>query len=1294
MIKTRLVKLLSNSKKYIYLNIIIQWVALVAQMLAIFTITSFIADVFESSVPSVLKNIAIDWVVIDVAGVYINWTMLALVLITLALLIAIRMICDKLLARINYLASADVKKVLRDKIYEKILKLGPSYKEKISSAEVVQLSTEGVEQLETYFGKYLPQLFYSLLAPLTLFISLVHVNVKASVVLLICVPLIPISIVVVQKIAKRLLNKYWGIYTELGDSFLDNLNGLTTLKVYQSDERKAQEMDKESDRFRKITMKVLTMQLNSTSVMDIVAYGGAAVGMVVVMSEYFKGNVGLAGTLSIILLSSEFFIPLRRLGSYFHIAMNGMAASDKIFALLDMEEPAKGSLELAKSDGAILSFMKGAKADSINILMENVEFGYEAERKVLDGINLMLPSGSFIALVGESGSGKSTIASLLTGKNKDFKGTIKINGLNISDIRSESLLSNITLVRSNSYLFKGTVRQNLRLAKPEATDEEMWRVLDLANLSDVLRNRDGLDTMLNERATNLSGGQAQRLCVARALLSDTPMYIFDEATSNIDAESEEIIMDVIHKLSMEKTILLISHRLKNVEDADCIYMLADGKIVESGKHSELILNVDKTDKESIVAGYGAYARLYNAQATLENFRRNETSQIEVVDARAGVCLYSNNAEPTDEELEEMRRSKEEKQRREALLKEKRDRIRSYRALQKVHNSLYETKGHIDTPNDGMFDFSDFDYLDDEELIKSTPVKISTKKEVEVKRRSGIAIMFKLIGLIKPLIGIMFLAIILGTIGYLCAISLTIFSTGIVTELWGSHFEANGNAGSVVCGLTASQRQIAYIILIVVAVLRGFLHYAEQYCNHFIAFKLLAIIRHKVFATLRRLAPAKLDSKDRGNLVSLITSDIELLEVFYAHTISPIAIAILVSIVMLIFFAHISSIAAVIAALAYITVGIIIPVVNGKLAGKAGMEFRTEFGELNSYCLDSLRGIDETIQYNGGLARRLSMAKKSNQLSRHQLVLSRFEGTSTMLTDMFILLASYIMFVVTLFLADNNAITFTQSIVCTVAMMGSFGPVVALSSLSNNLTQTLASGERVLSLVEEEPEVEEIENASDINSSDRGLKLVAKDVTFAYNDKEILRDYNAVFKPGKITGIHGESGCGKSTLLKLMMRFHEVNAGTVSLDDKNVNEINTSSLRKNLSFVSQETELFNDTIASNIAIAKPDATKEEIIEAAKKASIHDFIESLPNGYDTVIGELGDILSGGEKQRIGVARAFLHDAPVILMDEPTSNLDSLNEGIILKSLANSSQGKTIVIVSHRASTMNVVDIEVVM
>ena len=585
MIKTRLLALLSEGKKYIIYQVLWQGAALLGQIISVFAIGNLVQKILEGR------------------G---NKEIVFLTLWILILMTALRFLADQMAARMSYAASAGVKRILRDKIYEKLLKLGASYRERISSAEAVQMSVEGVEQLETYFGRYLPQLFYSILAPVTPFFCLKPISLKASAVLLICVPLIPISIVAVLKTAKRLLQRYWGMYTQLGDSFLENLQGMTTLKIYQADEQKAAEMDEEASRFRKITMKVLTMQLNSTSVMDIIAYGGAAAGMILAVREFMAGNVSFGGALVIILLAAEFFIPLRLLGSFFHIAMNGMAASDKIFALLDQEEPRQGTEDFPEDD--------------FGIHIKNVSFSYDGKRQILKDISMEFPSGSFISLVGESGCGKSTIAGILAGKNKNDQGEVCIGQTPLENIREEERMKHITLVTHNSYLFQGTVEENLRMAKPDAELSEMREALQAVNLLDFLNDQDGLQTKLTEKAENFSGGQRQRLALARALLHDTPIYIFDEAASNIDAESEEMIMDVIRKLAETKTVLLISHRLSNVTECDRIYMMEGGQIKEQGTHDQLI------------SREGKYKMLYQEQRELEQYVRIPDAGEEAQDA--------------------------------------------------------------------------------------------------------------------------------------------------------------------------------------------------------------------------------------------------------------------------------------------------------------------------------------------------------------------------------------------------------------------------------------------------------------------------------------------------------------------------------------------------------------------------------------------------------------------------------------------------------------------------------------
>lgn len=576
MINKRLIGTVPESKKYIAANVLLQWCGLVANMGMIFSIASLL----QKMVTGDMDGNALIFVAVAVASALV-----------------IRFLCTTGASRMGYLSSKSVKRVLREKIYQKLLHLGASYTDDVSSSEVVQMSVEGVDQLETYFGAYLPQFFYSMLAPITLFAVLSFINFPAAIVLLVCVPLIPVAIAGVQTFAKKLLSKYWGQYTAMGDTFLENLQGLTTLKIYQADDYKQEEMNREAEKFRKITMKVLTMQLNSITIMDLVAYGGAALGVIMAVTQFQAGHVSLGGCIAIILLSADFFIPMRQLGSFFHIAMNGMAASDKIFRLLDLPEPEPKTEMIPPQSG--------------DISYREVSFSYQEEREILHGVSMEFPKGSFTAIVGESGCGKSTIASLLMGRKKGYRGSITIGGVELSQIQEDCLMSHITYISHNSYLFKGTVRENLRMGNPQATDQQLWEALEKTKLADFLRSEQGLDTLLLEKASNFSGGQCQRLALSRALLHDSPVYIFDEATSNIDVESENDIMEQIYTLSQSKTVLLISHRLANVVPADRIYVVREGNIVESGTHQELL------------SLHGEYERLWGAQQSLEQYRREE-----------------------------------------------------------------------------------------------------------------------------------------------------------------------------------------------------------------------------------------------------------------------------------------------------------------------------------------------------------------------------------------------------------------------------------------------------------------------------------------------------------------------------------------------------------------------------------------------------------------------------------------------------------------------------------------------
>ncbi len=1453
MIKKRLLELLEDALKYIKEQLIWKVLGLISQIVIVICISKIISKVVTVGMTLINgREASVS------AGSFIKYIVPAIICIVL------RFIFDKKETESSFNASADVKKILRQKIYDKLLSLGSSYKEKVSSAEVTQLMTEGVDQLETYFGLYLSQLFYALIAPVILFIVTCFISIRAAVILLVFVPLIPISIVVVQKIAKRLLNRYWSMYASRGDSFLDNIQGLTTLKIYQSDQFAANKMDAESEHFRNVTMKVLTMQLNSTSVMDIMAYGGAAAGIIVSLSEYSKNSITLSGALTIILLAAEFFLPMRRLGSYFHIAMNGMAASDKIFNLLDLEEPAGGEEDFPEDadcitfDKVFFSYDKntndkktndkdcsdrdiGNKDDSNNETSnketgnkEAASFGkvpvtdtalspsnnpddiglinrQKEKGAVLKAVNMKIPKGSFTAIVGVSGSGKSTIASLLMGRQKNYQGSIKIGDKEISLIKENELFKNITLVSSGAILFKGTIRDNLAIAgcnrskdkecasnesseqksahnesANTITDELMLEALKKVNLltlnsnaadsnatdsatndktitikkdnsqiqtdqiqSNSLQNAQDiktniLDMEILENASNLSGGQKQRLAIARALLHDTDIYIFDEATSNIDAESEEMIMTAIKDIAKDHTVILITHRLANVVDADKIYMLKDGCIQEEGTHKDLMNH------------FGSYALLFNAQQKLENYN-------------GGKCKTGK---------------------------------------MPVHKAA-ATSGN------------------------AAVAQVTISESKNDRNKKNLRTIKDLASLVKPLMPIMILAITLGVLGFLCAVFLTVRAAMILAGGSAAADSVSGNITAI------SFSRAAAISLVIMAVLRGLLHYAEQYCNHFIAFKLLALIRHKVFSALRRLSPAKLEGRDKGNIITILTSDIELLEVFYAHTISPVFIALIMTIIMVIFEWRIYPVAGVIALIAYIVVGVVIPVINGKRGSDEGREYRENFGELNSYVLESLRGLDETIQYGSGEIRQKAIIDKSTKLTTISKKLSEYQGDQTAVTDITIQISSWIMLLAVIYAGSATFENPGHIIIAVVAIMSSFGPVIALSNLSNNLVQTMASAARVLDLLKETPVVSE--NTDGKCLYPKVESIYTDNISFTYGKEPVLKDLSIGFPRGQILGIHGPSGCGKSTLLKLLMRFWDVSAGSVRIiasetdptaeneDQKDVNkgisgtdskdrspnadntglkgsgtsdksqksttnkgaitegnpadneapaepnppkpmtaiemlramqaakeeqirvkkehenaflekskalakqkeearkkaaleaekvekqnrmtllqrinslmpkaedkerakdikDVQTKSLRHLESYVTQDTYIFHDTIAANIGIGRINATLEEIQDAAKKASLHDFIMSLPDKYETQVGELGDTLSGGERQRIGIARAFLADADIILLDEPTSNLDSLNEGIILKSLKEASKDKTVIIVSHRDSTMAVAD-----
>lgn len=1274
-------------------------------------------------------------------------------------------------------AAERVKLALREQLFNKMLAIGPSYSQHISTADVVQSAGEGIEQIQSFFELFLPQLFYAILAPVTLFFIVAPINMPTAVTLLVCAPLIVLIVGMVAMSAARVFKKYWGKYTDMGSMFLDNVQGLETLKTFDADAHAAKKMNEQAEQFRVMTMNVLQIQLRSLTAMDVVAYGGAAAGVGVAIWQYASGAaLPLAGVLLIVLLSADFFIPLRQLGSFFHVAMNGMTSTKRIFALLDTPIPAHGMQEMpefgASDNGVDVCFddvsfrYTDVAADTAVADVETGETGNNGEKSgvvgagktsmskdgngsvvALHGVSFTARRGQVTAIVGPSGSGKSTAVELLAGNLSGYEGCMWLRPGNagnnppqryqIADLSIESLTKEIAIVAAQSHLFAGTLRDNLLMAKPDATENELWQALEAAHISDFVRAQSQeLDLVIEQGASNLSGGQRQRIAIARALLRESAVYIFDEATSSVDVESETLILQTIRALADRgKTVIMVTHRMANAADADHVVVFERGRVTEQDAHAELM------------RANGTYAKLFRAQQTVENIglRNNATHSTSASHA----LKASDSAESVTQRAE--------------MGLQVSDSAETDNQLTKNTAQLSDSPESVTQRAETTSRMSDSAETDAQGA--KTGVRMSDSAESDAKAMPTARVIARLLKEVGPQRKYMIVACVCGTLGHLAATFLPVF--GIAA--------AFAAVGSPVWNLSVPA---ALAAMAVCALIRGGMRYAEQFMNHNVAFRLLALFRAKAFAALRRLAPAKLAGKGKGDLIALVTTDVELLEIFFAHTISPVVIAIVATVVYALALLTLSPPLAATLIIAHLIIGVILPKLFASAVRGIGPELRKESSALDDEMLDDMRGIGEIIRFGQGDARLASIQRRTRSLWVKRVRLSvkngDFAGFGAVLVMLFTAIAAFL--AMTLCTAVSTAVDMSEGLMwmgsvgsntpalvaAFVLLASSFGPTLALSALPANLTQTFASARRLFALMDEAPAV--VEQGIE-RPEYQGMTM--RDVTFGYGSgarisvertpngrsehatgmsparpaeaqssgeqgagiasQPVLDHVSLDVSRQGILGIQGPSGRGKSTMLKLLMRYWDPDSGTISLSDVPLPQVDAGWRRRVQTMMGQETYLFDGTIRENLAIACNDADFSDsdsnsgsnfcsnsssnaggdsadssdsdlahdipdsvLREALAKASALELVDALPNGLDTRVGELGGRLSEGEKQRIGLARMFLRDADLVLFDEPTSRLDAYNESVILGSINDlAERGSAVVLVSHRDSTMRIAD-----
>ena len=1279
----RLFSLTPGIGKLVAAKVVALWLSLLADVLFAFMMANLLVSVLQCAI----------WTAqgLDVVMPANN---LLLALLTLLAVCVVKYLTSRSAASFGTEAAERVKLALRERLYRKMLALGPSYSSRVRTSDVVQSAGEGIDQIQSFFELFLPQLFYAVLAPVTLFAVLMPVNIPAAVVLLACAPLIVLVVGVVAMSAARAFKRYWGKYTDMGAAFLDNMQGLETLKAFDADDRAAADMDEKAEAFRVMTMQVLQIQLRSLTAMDAVAYGGTAAGIGVAVWQFLVGGVDMAGAMIVVFLSASFFLPLRQLGSYFHVAMNGMTSTKRIFALLDAPEPARGDAALpgdgrdltvtfdavgyryADADGAAQADSDTSQVplsadDSTGTDSDTSAAATAFPAPALTDVSFTARPGTLTAIVGESGSGKSTTAALLAGTLSGYEGSITlsagaaINGatpdpaelsaidlqsVELRDLSADAMTSAVSLVSSRSHLFSGTLRENLLMAAPQADDDELWAALELTHIADFVRAQpEGLAMPIAPDATNLSGGQRQRIAIARALLRNTPIYIFDEATSSVDAESEAVILSTIQELAQSATVIMITHRMANAVTADQVVVFDHGHVVETGTHTALM------------ARNGVYADLFRAQQVIEHVGHRSATG-----ARPAVVV-DGPSEPVNPV------------------------------------GLVESAEPVEST---------------EPAVRNESVANHGQSEAAAPAGGIGALVRRLLREVGPLRPTMIAACVFGTLGHLSATFLPVFGV----------FALFAVLEEPVWGVTMT---VGFAAMAVCAVIRGLMRYAEQYMNHNVAFKLLALFRSKAFAAMRRLAPAKLDGRGKGDLIALITTDVELLEIFFAHTISPVVIAIVTTVAFAVALAFLNPWFVPLLIVMHLLVGVVLPRLFATGVRYLGPNIRRDAASLDDTMLDDMRGLDEIIRFGAGERRLGSILEQSRELWHQRVKLSlnngRFGGIGGVMVVLATALAGALALVLAWYgLADVDGVG--ELFAAVVLIASSFGPTLALSALPASLTQTFASARRLFALMDEVPAVEETGTSTPAYS---GMAL--DHVSFAYPDQKtghgsnpnagldqdangttrhaaadhaagVFTDLSLEIPAHGILGVQGPSGRGKSTMLKLLMRYWDPQAGLVTMSGEDLRTVDAHHRRRVQTMLAQETYLFDGTIRENLLMALGDRTADDggdamLRGALAKASALQLVDSLPDGLDTQVGELGGRLSEGERQRIGLARVFLRHADLVLLDEPTSRLDAFNEAVILQSINelaseprgddSAGQGVAIVLVSHRDSTMRVTD-----